>query len=131
MNTTTPRLHPDDLAAILRGMAAIEHAVYRLAEALKAPHPRTSMRLVDVAEAADMLSVSPEWVRDHAADLGAVRLRDGARSPLRFDPEQLRAYVTARRIAKPAPVAPKRRPGPSRGQAWAESIIPLPKEMRR
>lgn len=82
-------------------------------------------------QTAQWLSVSPEWVRDHAAELGGMRLRDGARSPLRFDPVTVRGYVEARRIAKPAPPAPRRRPGPSRGQAWAESVIPLPKQMRR
>jgi hypothetical protein len=83
---TPLRLHPDDLAA-LAGLI-----VDGLAEALPARlngPPRTG-RLIDAAEVARRNSVDRAWVYSHADELGAVRIGDGPRPRLRFDPERVR-----------------------------------------
>jgi len=41
-------------------------------------------RLLTVAEVAERLEVSDEWVRDHKDRLGAIRLGDGPKAHLRF-----------------------------------------------
>ncbi len=53
-------------------------------------------RLIEAPEAAERLGVSAEWVRDHALELGAVRLGDGPRPRLRFDPERVAEALNRR-----------------------------------
>lgn len=62
-------------------------------EGLAAP---AEPRLLDAAEVAERFGVSAEWVRDHADDLGAVRLGDGPRPRLRFDADAVREALSAR-----------------------------------
>lgn len=56
---------------------------------------------VDVATVAEYLSVTPGWVYEHAAELGAGRLGSGPRARLRFRlsevDERLSACSTSRR----------------------------------
>lgn len=78
--------------------ALVEAVARRVVELLREdglaapPEPR----LLDAAEVAERFGVSPEWVRDHADDLGAVRLGDGPRPRLRFDPDAVRSALSAR-----------------------------------
>lgn len=78
--------------------ALVEAVARRVVELLRdeglaaPPEPR----LLDAAEVAARFGVSAEWVRDHADDLGAVRLGDGPRPRLRFDPETVREALSAR-----------------------------------
>jgi len=43
--------------------------------------------LVDAAELAQRLGIERSWVYSHAIELGAVKLGDGKKPRLRFDPE--------------------------------------------
>ena len=103
------RLHPADIDAIADLVA--ERVVARLLSAdaagRLAVRPPTALagretqrtateRLLTAREVADRFGVSAEWVRDHAADLGVIRLGDGPRPRLRFDAETVAAALTRR-----------------------------------
>ena len=45
-----------------------------------------------------MLGVSEDWVRDHAAELGAIRVGDGPRGMLRFEAARVRTALERRRV---------------------------------
>jgi hypothetical protein len=76
------------------------------------------------AGVARMLAASNEWVREHAGELGAVRLGDGPRGALRFDPARVRAALERRRVGKSQ--APRHsRPGPQRRYSDV-ALLPLP-----
>jgi hypothetical protein len=62
---------------------------------------REPFRLVDTQTLARMLAVSEEWVRAHAAELGAVRVGDGPKGALRFDLARVRAALERRRLDRP------------------------------
>jgi hypothetical protein len=97
------RLHPDDLRALVDGIAAamvdgvaeaiLDGVVGRLerSDAMARAGP-----LVDAAEVARRFDVDRAWVYSHAAELGAVRLGDGPRPRLRFDLERVVRALTAR-----------------------------------
>lgn len=63
--------------------------------------------LVDAAKVARRFGVSVEWVRDHADELGVVRLGDGPRPRLRFDLEQVRRAMAARQTSDDSPPPPE------------------------
>jgi hypothetical protein len=102
-------------AALVEAIArrTAEVVLEHLADATPAP------RWVDARTLAGCLGVSAEWVRDHAADLGARRLTDSARPRLRFDLARALAAADARSVSKrpqePAPSKPsaKRRRRPA------------------
>jgi hypothetical protein len=86
------RLHPDDVAAIAS----------QVADRLVVPqHPR----LVDTATLAEVLGVSPGFVRAHADQLGAVRIGNGPKARLRFDIDQARAALARASSASPSKAA--------------------------
>ena len=89
-----------------------EEIARRVAE-LVAERIREPFGLVDTQTVARMLAVSAEWVREHATELGAVRLGDGAKGALRFDVARVRAAVERRRLERPKD-RPRRRPGQRR-----------------
>ena len=96
------RLHPDDLRQLAREVA-------RALRDKESAEP-LSERLVDAKELAWLLSVSPRWVREHAALLGGVRLPGSDDTPRwRFDPIRARAALTASRSTSPAPALSRRR----------------------
>ena len=59
-----------------------------------------SSALLTVAEAADVLGVSENWVRLNLDALGAVRLREGARSPIRIPSYELSQRLQERQARK-------------------------------
>ena len=64
--------------------------------ALTAGSPEFASRvapLVDANELARLLSVSRDYVYEHADELGALRLSNGPRARLRFDPDVARAAL--------------------------------------
>jgi hypothetical protein len=65
-----------------------------------------SAELVDAAEIARRFGVSRDFVYDHADDLGVVRLGEGPRARLRFDPTWVRRQLGT--VATPP--SPKTRP---------------------
>jgi len=73
-----------------------------------------------------MLAVSEDWVRDHAAELGAIRVGDSTRGPLRFDHDRVAAALDRRRVGRPEPARRPRRPG--RKPSGGVKLLPLPTE---
>lgn len=63
--------------------------------------------LVDVGIVADYLLVTPTWVYEHAAELGAYRLGSGPKARLRFSFAKVDEYLSAcsagRRSDEPKP----------------------------
>ena len=119
--TVRRRLHPEDVQAIAQAVVAL----------LREPAATAVPRLVDAAEVARRFDVGVEWVRENADRLGAVRLGDGPRPRLRFDPERVAAALSGREIGgrsggegSPAP-APIRRRRPTREVAGAPGLLPF------
>lgn len=70
-----------------------------------------------------MLGMSEEWVRDHAAELGAVRLGDGRRGALRFEVERINAALERGRLG----TLPRKRGRRRRASRVAGvRLLPLP-----
>jgi hypothetical protein len=121
--TGVPRLHPDDLQAIVdaipAAVAAVASAVgnsdaipERVVELLREADPAFPRRgLVEVDDVGRLLRVEREWVYDHKRELGAVRIGDGERGPLRFDAAKVLAYIEAHRINGKPERRRRRRPG--------------------
>jgi len=107
---------------------AIAQCVERIAELVAATCPRQPP-LVDTATVAKMIGVSTDWVRDHAAELGAFRVGDGAKGELRFDPAEVRAALERRRLRTRKPEAVRRLTGPRRSPRNVV-LLPLPKGAR-
>lgn len=87
--------------------ASIEAVAQRVVELLRSEG--LARDLVDATAIAERFGLSRDYVYSHAEQLGAVRLGDGPRARLRFDPvavaEQLRAgesRTTGLRRRRPA-----------------------------
>jgi hypothetical protein len=95
------RLSHEDIGAIAAAVApALAQAVTeRVRELLD---EREANDLVDAADLARVLGVDREWVYAHADQLGAIRLGDGPRPRLRFQPgravELFRELSAERRV---------------------------------
>lgn len=81
MNPTAHLLSPDEL---------VERIACRVVELLRDDAP-----LLEAADVARRLGRSREWVYRHADELGAVRLGDGERPRLGFEPAKVAAYLSA------------------------------------
>lgn len=114
MSAERVRLHPDDVEAIAR----------RVADLLRDEPLRPADRLLSAADVARRIGRSRDFVYDHSADLGAVRLGDGARPRLAFDPGAVDAWLSARprsggspsRESGATPRIPTSRPRPLSGK---------------
>jgi hypothetical protein len=95
--------------------ATVEAIAQRVAELL-ANVIQEPLQLLDTPTVAGMLAVSETWVRDHAAELGAIRVGDGPKGALRFDARRVRAAIEYRRLDRPREQH-ARRPGPRRRSA--------------
>ena len=86
--TAPPDTALDEVAldAIVRGVAA----------QLQIERPAPDV-LLSAAQVATRLGVERSWVYDHAAELGVVRIGDGPRPRLRFDPEAIAERTVGRR----------------------------------
>ena len=92
------RLDPDDVEAIAE----------RVAELLGRGAPQAvSERWLSTSEVALAFGRSPEWVRDHASELGGRKI-GGPRAPWGFPVACLDAVDQATAVAEP-PVPPRRR----------------------
>lgn len=69
--------------------------------------------LVDAKHLADVLNVNRTWVYEHAEELGAQRLLDGPKAPLRFDLHKTLELIAAR-SARPTDASPAQSPPASR-----------------
>lgn len=105
--------------------ADVEAIAHRLADLEREPD-----RWMDVRAVAAWLNVSPDWVRDHAGELGGVRI-GGKRGPLRFDRHLVRAALADRTVPV-EPVRKGRRPGRRQGaRSEGVDLLPLPSGARR
>lgn len=82
-------------------------------------------RLLTVAEVAAWLALGQGWVREHAAELGAVRTGDDPRSPLRFARHDIEQWIDEHRLRPPVSL-----PTPRRRAAERVKLLPLPDERR-
>lgn len=110
---TDRKLTDDDVDAIAR-------AVVRLMPRAGVPH------LLNVPEVAEYVDMSTDWVRDHAAQLGGVRLGDGTRGELRFEADKVRAFVERRRLAAADELTVRRRPGPKPQPPGEVELVDFP-----
>lgn len=78
----------------------IEAVAKRVVDLLEERH--SSVGLVDAKTLAHLLDVRPEWVRDHADELGALRLGDGPRARMKFDVAEARERIK-RQFGREAP----------------------------
>lgn len=102
--------------------AASVEAIARRVAALLQSQDVSATGLVDAAEIARQFGVSRDYVYDNAERLGAVRLGDGPRGRLRFDP-----IVVAERIGAPAATSPPptTRTTRRRGSSGAVALLPI------
>jgi hypothetical protein len=87
------------------------------------------VRLLNAAQLAHHLGVTRAWVYEHAAQLAAIRLGDGPRARLRFDPDTatraLQAHNT-KQLATPDQPLTGRRPGrPRRNPPSTVPLLPI------
>ena len=105
----------------------IEAVATRVVEMLRGePRALAAAYLVDAATLAEILTVERDWVYAHARELGAVRLGDGPKARLRFDPARARAMLaTPERDEPPPPDKPRRRPRGRPRRQPAAAGVPL------
>jgi hypothetical protein len=53
------------------------------------------------AEVAAEITMSEDWVRAHAAELGGIRAGRTRRAPLRFEPAAIEAWKRAHSVSRP------------------------------
>ena len=80
--------------------------------------------MLTVADVARWLGLGEGWVREHAAELGGVKVGDDPRAPLRFTRAGVQDWIESRRL-RPV-VRPVRRGVP----AERVKLLPLPGERR-
>jgi hypothetical protein len=109
--------------------ASVEAVARRVIELLgeEGPFPIPS-RLIDAAEVARRLGVARSTVYEKAAELGAIRLGDGPRARLRFDPRLVERALdgaggsSRSRTAEPRRARGRRR---SRQRASGPDLLPI------
>lgn len=82
--------------------ASVEAIARRVADLIR--NQEIGSDLVDANEVARRFSVSRDYVYEHADKLGAVRLGNGSRARLRFDPVTVRerlTQLTVREVKEP------------------------------
>jgi hypothetical protein len=82
----------------------IEAVAARVVEMLRGERrARAVAGLVDAATLARILKVDRDWVYAHAHRLGAYRLGEGPKAPLRFDVQRVRENLARRDGRQPLP----------------------------
>ena len=103
----------------------IELLAQRVAELLanQAMESRQMGQLVDAAAVARLLGVSRATVYAKADELGAIRIGNGKRARLRFDP----ASIVAGRLAasRDRDTTPRRRPSRRRSKRPKSELLPI------
>ena len=84
---------PDTDSVALLAPTVIEAIAQRVAELLRA-ELHLAPRLLTPSEVAERFAVSRTWVYEHATELGAIRLGDGPKARLRFDPDRVRRVLS-------------------------------------
>lgn len=84
--------------------------------------------LVDAAELARRFGIERSWVYTHAIELGAIKLGNGAKPRLRFDPEvaaRVLRRVDGKPVADPPARSGKRAGQPPRRAASDVRLLPI------
>lgn len=125
------RLAPEDARAIAREMVDLLKAEGLV---LAAPAAPPAGGLLTAADVARRFSLGRDWVYRHADQLGAMRLGDGPKAPVRFDPLRVAEALSTRGDSE------RSRGGATRGavrsaRAATEALVPnalesLPKQWR-
>ena len=116
-------------AGIKLGPETVEKIARRVVELLE-QRGLQKRELVDAAELARRFGIERSWVYTHAIELGAVRLGNGAKPRLRFDPE-IAARVLRKVGEVPAADLPARsgkRAGQPRGSGGRGELLPIRRE---
>lgn len=74
----------------------VEAIAGRVVELLDARRDARLRPLVDARDLARLFDLAPSWVREHADELGAIRIGKGAKPRLRFDPEVVGNRLSSR-----------------------------------
>lgn len=89
--------NPDqDAASVRDGYPLDVEALARRIVALLEHRPQPALPQLTATQLADELGVSAAWVREHAAELGGVRLGAGPKAPLRFHRDLVAERLTPR-----------------------------------
>lgn len=113
-------------AGIKLDAETVEKIARRVVELLER-HGLQRRELVDAAELARRFGIERSWVYTHAIELGAVKLGNGAKPRLRFDPE-IAARVLRKVGEVPAADPPARsgkRAGQPRGSEGRGELLPI------
>jgi hypothetical protein len=117
MASTRIKLDPQTIEAIAR----------RVVELLGRRGLQGGRELVDAAELARRFGIERSWVYTHAIELGAVKLGNGTKPRLRFDPEV--AARVLRRVIESSAADPPARSGERAGQprcsAGSAELLPI------
>jgi hypothetical protein len=88
-----------EVAQAVLGVTALgelaEAVAARVVELLERQERRSARGLATAADVAEQLGVHKSWVYAHADELGAIRLGEGEKARLRFDPERVARAVGA------------------------------------
>jgi hypothetical protein len=107
----------------------IEHIARRVAEILGHGEVavRTRSELIDARELARRTGLSRAWIYEHARQLGAIKLGDGPRPRLRFDPQTVNEAL--RRSTEPPDTSAQpvsdRRGRPRRDELPDVELLPI------
>lgn len=120
MASTRIQLGPETIDAIAR----------RVVELLER-HGLQGRELVDASELARPFGIERSWVYSHAIQLGAIKLGNGAKPRLRFDPHI--AARVLRKVGGDSAADPPARSGeragpPQRGRGSEVPLLPSRKE---
>lgn len=113
-------------AGIKLGPEAVEKIAQRVVELLE-QRGLQQRELVDAAELARRFGIERSWVYTHAIELGAVKLGNGSKPRLRFDPE-IAARVLRKVDGKPTadpPARPGKRAGQPQGLEGRVELLPI------
>jgi hypothetical protein len=103
----------------------------RVLERMGAAPATAAVVSIDAAEVASRYGVTAAWVREHADQLGVMRLGDGPKPRLRFDPERVAAalafcHAGSRSQESEAPAkTPVRRRRRSRRSDTGVELLPI------
>lgn len=111
------------------GSVVIDELVEAIAErVVELLEKRSAAGFATAAELAERFGVERSWVYAHAEELGVVRLGDGPRARLRFEPQKVARVFEAQR--RPSAVLPggsqaKPRRGRPRNGSLPKGVQPL------
>ncbi len=103
---------------------SVEQIARRVAQLLQRDAEARGFQLLDTRTVARIMAVSEDWVRAHAAELGAIRVGDGAKGTLRFELTRVRAALSRRRVELSPPSRPVRAPAGRRPSSARSGVIP-------